>query len=1669
MCMKKLLLLSISLLLLAGTAQAQLENEEELTEKKIKISGEVFRFNSEIRAAFRRTGDTIAMEVGDRFDLVWSGPDYSNEQKQRIVNQAKRLRDTLTWAWTPDMVHYIATMAYAAEFTDLARADMDSLITVNDKVISHYSKSEAKRYFQRMRYFFYTHALYYSRFHRTYFSEGTYHFTWVQPLAAPTVPDYYEEEVSEEPTDDEFSDDYEADDGWDDDSWDTAGDDGWGDDDDSWGSDDGWGSGDDSGWGDDTATEETLDEPEDGDHEIWHGEAEDPNAMPAYLVGQEETLPQEGPVIVFDDIEIVFATHFDSTYLSGSSGSYAVMNETFIGKGGRIDFWPAGYDPDSVYAELEDYSFRTSRTSLTAENATLHFDRLINEPVKGRYVYNSSKPGPDGLSSYPRFYSYGNQVIYKLKDKKLSLKGGITLLGPKINTSSLNAGTSYFKAQEAATNYFNSNSKQYDLEGDTLITSQRAYMALYQKRDSIVHEGVRVRYAPQTEVLKLLEHDGIFRNSPYEASLYKIEFEADEIRWDLKTDSLDIFILNASNEVPALFESRDYYDAQRFNRLSGIYDFHPLLVAVGYGRRNNTLEFSTDDLAESIKQNRNTVHNAMVQLWQEGYIYYEPNARYVTLKRKAVQFVLADRGRIDYDNLLIESISPEAPNATINLESQEMKVRGIEKFYVSRALDVYMFPEKEEITLLPNRDFEFDGQLFAGNYEFIGKEFRFQYDSFLVDLAYIDSIRFYVTDDQNRKEQLDNKLVSESDTLGSDTGPVKGNLRGATGTLYINKPNNKSARANNPQYPIFSAERGAYVYFDDPKVLAGAYDKSVYFQIPAFEIDSVSSSDPSSIAFEGVFSSGGIFPDFEEKLVVQPDNSLGFQHPMPQEGFQIYEGDGNVQGTLKLNARGLQVDGKIDYLTTTIHAADFTFYLDSVTSDHAHTEIKAGQLGIASFPDLNVSNAHLDWVTRKDSMYIRNKEGDQMDMYGGTASLDGVAVVTSKGLYGAGDFLTRGSEAKSNQFKFAESRITGRHAEFEIKSDDETKPALAGTDVKLNFDLDAGLADIRPEISGVAAIDFPYAQVKTSISKAIWDLDNDKVTMTKPENININDSYFYTTKAELDSVAFNATAAEYDINLQILRIHGVPSIKVADAFVMPDEGEVAIMANADIQPLTNARLQIDTINGYHNLIDGNIKILSRKLFEGDATYRYVNAVKDTFLIKLEEFRFVEEPGDRRNEILRHTVSSGEILDVDNVIISPGMIFKGTMTMFATKPALELDGYIKLDLKNIPYYDTWIAYQSSGEAQEVIIDFDNSFTEEGEPLTAGLHLEAGTNRLYATFIFDKYSPEDDDLFIPSGQLRHDVARNQYIIGNPTKEAGERYQGRMFYYNENTSDIRLEGPINFVSSATQGVKVQASGTGTGNLDNSEFDFNTLMTFEFGQLPGPALDAMGLDLLEVVTNLGASEAEPDISALMYKMAELVGEKTTLAYEEASKADYVPLNSISTELAKDLVISNVDLKWNDEQKAFYNVSKIGLAAVRRADINAAVDGFLEIRKLPEGGESINIFLQVTPDTWYYFSLEDNRLLTFSSNAVFNDQIAKRSNIDKAKIGEMIFVNGDLQTALDFINRFRLIYFNIDTPYDLQMSESMDDFDTIVEEEEDFDIFGDPAEEEDDDDDDGF
>ena len=173
---------------------------------------------------------------------------------------------------------------------------------------------------------------------------------------------------------------------------------------------------------------------------------------------------------------------------------------------------------------------------------------------------------------------------------------------------------------------------------------------------------------------------------------------------------------------------------------------------------------------------------------------------------------------------------------------------------------------------------------------------------------------------------------------------------------------------------------------------------------------------------------------------------------------------------------------------------------------------------------------------------------------------------------------------------------------------------------------------------------------------------------------------------------------------------------------------------------------------------------------------------------------------------------------------------------------------------------------------MLIDFDNAVTEEGRKVSAGLHLSAFDNNLYISFL-NESRDEDEDFFIPSGTLFYDVATKEYKIEDREKAAGNKLSGKVFSYNDETQLVRFEGPINLFS-GSKDFNVKATAIGQGNMQNNDIRMNSMVIVNTTAVSA-AFDAMATDIAAVVKNESVEEGLGDRTDLLYKIADIVGER--------------------------------------------------------------------------------------------------------------------------------------------------------------------------------------------------
>lgn len=1308
-----------------------------------------------------------------------------------------------------------------------------------------------------------------------------------------------------------------------------------------------------------------------------------------------------GPVLKLENVNLSFATIHDSTAIMKTSGHLMLANNLFVGEGGSFS-WEVDGKP--VSAAFKAFNFDITAAAFKVPDATITYNAVLDAPIEGVFEFRSSKAGTNGEKSYPRFASFTNDAKVKSLGKDIVYTGGFTLAGDLIGSKPLDGSVSALAVLEDGKKKFRSMAHNYNLN-DSIIFANRAYVAIYQnqRRDSLTHPAMQLRYSKPTRELVLTRDKGVYSKTPFYDSYHKFEITAERLAWNLGTPHINFSILNTKTLIPVQLESAQYFSNMRFQQLVGVASFHPLQVLVSYAAKAKTNDFYAYDVAKASKLNEKAVQEAAISLAREGYLTYDGQSHFISLKPKAWHYVGSAQNLSDYDHLVIKSVVPSGRNATLNLSSNRLTVRGVEKMaFNNDSSTVYAVPDSNIVHLLDNRNMEFGGKLYAGRLNFRGSQFKFDYNEFMIDMQKLDTVAFVTKKRRTvgKKKELEQVMTSRS-----------GNM---SGKLYINKPNNKSGRKHYPEYPKFDSPMGGQVAFARPDVLGGAYDSTVYFDIPSYKLDSLSKGK-SMIGFSGTFHSGSIFPPIKTKLTMMPDETLGFYYQPGPNGLPAFGGKGIAYDTIMMSSEGIQSRGTLKYLTSTFEAPEYTYYLDKVvTQKGASAKMETGG-GEANFPVASLGHYEMIWMPKQDTMYVMASAKDPMKIYKEEFRFTGTAKLSPGGLYGDGEMDNTDANIVSKKLSIKGRSLSGNNAQMIVKSDVEGKPAMKATDMAISYDLDKRFVEFGSEQKGVASIEFPKAQYKTSMSRATWDMKQQKVSLAADGAGGKN--YFYSQHPEQDGLYFSAATGEYDLKVNSILAGGVPYIPVGDVHIIPDSGKVAVATGATITTLRNARVMADSLQQFHKLYSGNIDVLSRNAFSGTAVHDYQNAASDSFKLQFADFVYKQHQL-KKKENINTTYAQALVRDTDNFYIFPHIRYRGNVKMYAYRPHMDFDGDLKLNFTGNEEDSDWFPFKrDSLNPDNVRIPIMKQKAPDGNQLYTGLHLSRGTFKPYNTFVSKKQYDDDLDIFTVSGDLSYDKANSEFKITDAARSAAGSYEGNELRYNEGTKTVAFEGKLNLVNSLKD-FGIESAGTGIAKADSGYYAVDALMAFDMN-MHSQVISALGKKLNETAIRGGGDQTSTE--EMLYKLGNIIGNRDAQRYRE--QGGLITLPKLSNKLVRSMVFHNVDLRWSNKTNAWYSVGKLGLSNVLKEEIGADMDGFMEIKQDLNGEPVVNLYLQADPYTWVFMSYLENGLVIVSSDADLNKTIrSKASGGRSRKYGMYMGENIDKNR---FVDQFKHDYLN--------------------------------------------
>lgn len=235
-------------------------------------------------------------------------------------------------------------------------------------------------------------------------------------------------------------------------------------------------------------------------------------------------------------------------------------------------------------------------------------------------------------------------------------------------------------------------------------------------------------------------------------------------------------------------------------------------------------------------------------------------------------------------------------------------------------------------------------------------------------------------------------------------------------------------------------------------------------------------------------------------------------------------------------------------------------------------------------------------------------------LYDGKVDHFGNLVLGKEGLYGDGVLTFEQAQLISRRVDYKGITFSADTSDFSLRAPGETVPALATTNMKSFIDLEKRFGEFASNGTG-SFVTFPLNRYISYIDKFKWEMDEKSVTLGSPTQSG-DGARFVSIHPSQDSLQWYSPYVVYNMNEYILDAYKVKEIDVADARIVPGDGKVLIRRDADMKPLTEARVIANRDTRYHTINNANITITSRKNYGGTGDYEYVDQLKVKHLLKM---------------------------------------------------------------------------------------------------------------------------------------------------------------------------------------------------------------------------------------------------------------------------------------------------------------------------------------------------------------------------------------------------------------------------------------------------------------------
>lgn len=1277
--------------------------------------------------------------------------------------------------------------------------------------------------------------------------------------------------------------------------------------------------------------------------------------------------------IKFESLNLVCSSKKDSTTILKTKGVFSYEKRSWAGQGGTVKWSRFGKDiEDKIYVQLAGYTVDLKQATFLADSAVLYYGRFFKNPVLGRFVERVTSSPPSERSSYPRFDSYLKNFTFENIYPYITFNGGFYLNGLELFGNSGPNDEASISIVRKDVKIGTIRSELFSLQ-ESQVEASDAEVTFYFDSDSLYHPNLRFRYKSDGHELLLFSKEQGSKIVPFFDSYHQLDIYSPALSW--KIDSLNMYfkeIKGVNNVNKAELVSSSFFSANDFYTIQGLNELNPMYAIQNYLKIYNDKEIKLNALAAYMKKSPEQVSALLINLANNGFLVYDASKQTALVKSRFNSFLDAKSGRTDYDVIKLKSVVNNKPNASINLNDYRLDLFGVKEVVLSDSQQVFIYPFNQKISVRKNRNFTFDGQVRMGLFDFYSRNNTFVYDTFMIHMNYIDSLVFnvYSLDSLNRKDSLVR---------------VQNIINELNGRIYIDQPLNKSGLKDFPEYPMFISDEDSYVYFNQRDIQDSTLlPETFYFKLDPFVLDSILTFKTKGMEFDGTLVSAGIFPNIRQPLVVMPDYSLGFEHITPDSGYPIYQNEGTFTDSIFLSNKGFQGSGLLSYLSAEFNSDNFVFYPDSLVATSQNFVIHASP-DVYNFPFAQGDTVDVKWAVDTNVMAISNRE-QPFTLY--TDSwLNGMLYLSPKFLHGEGSFHFDKSEIQSSQIDFRNSDLVADSAKFFLRKDVDTLVFKSlGYLAKIDFAQKKGWFD---HIYDNSFVEFPYNKFISNLDEAEWDMVEEKIYL----HSNLSDAYvaldtlsdnglidyklsgpeFISVDPNPDSVIrFFAGKAKYNLNDFTIDVEQVRMVKAADAAIFPANQYLKILRDGGIFTLQNAKIILDTLTKYHEVVDAKVDILNKQRFIASGYVNYVDRNKTKQPV------FMRRLTQKENGI---TTGFGDLEPTEIFFLSPEYFFTGQINLIANMKFLQFSGGYRINEDCVGQEGKWVSFDKFVDPDNISFELnDQSVSMSQQSALFGMAYSQEESKYYPLVLEPLRNPSDQILIKATGSIAYDTANNSFYVQQGVVSKKEISEGNYISLNLNRCVVEGNGIFN-LGVSNNVFKLTAGGSFKQLVipDSTYLDVALMLNFFLDQ---KALAMISDSLL--LTNTSVRKTGLGQFPLFAKKLLNSSESEKLASDLNL---YGQIKKMPDQLQHTILFSEVTLKWDRETRSFISQGPIGIGYVNGQPINKFVNGYIQIEK-STSGPAMTFYLKINKSQWYFFTYKNGIMQIISSDNALNDYI---------------------------------------------------------------------------------